>query len=165
MGFNTDILSATTISGDTILVSGTSVNPKQTIALFFGHDSLSPGDTQTYYIGNSINLTAPISGSDGRRVIMPKTGNIVRVGICQTVGGSLGTSETSTFTVNNVTQSTQSTITTTFTYDSSSANISYDLVTPLAVTVGDKIELRWTTPTWVTNPTTVRQQMNVYLEY
>ena len=68
-------------------------------------------------------------------------------------------------TVNNVTQVTQSTITTTYTYDASSANISYDLATPLAVTQGDKIELRWTTPTWVTNPTTVRQQMNVYLEY
>jgi len=153
------------ISANTLTLSGVSVNPKQTIALFFGHDSLSPGDTQTYYIGNSINLTAPISGSDGRRVIMPKTGNIVRVGICQTVGGTLGTSETSTFTVNNVTQVTQSTITTTYTYDASSANISYNLATPLAVTEGDKIELRWTTPTWVTNPTTVRQQMNVYLEY
>lgn len=158
-------LTANTISATTIVISGVTVNPKQTIALFFGHDSLSPGDTQTYFIGNSINLTAPISGSDGRRVIIPKTGNIVRVDICQTVGGTLGSSETSTFTINNVTQSTSSTITTTYTYDSSSANISYNLSSPLSVNVNDKIEIRWTTPTWVTNPTTVRQQMNVYLEY
>jgi len=158
-------ITANTVSANTLTVSGITVNPKQLIALFFGHDSLNPGDTQTYYIGNSINLTAPISGSDGRRVIVPKTGNIVRVGICQTVGGALGTNETSTFTINNFTQSTQSTITTTYTYDSSSANISYVLSSPLAVTEGDKIEIRWTTPTWVTNPTSVRQQMNVYLEY
>ena len=158
-------ITANTVSANTLTVSGITVNPKQLIALFFGHDSLNPGDTQTYYIGNSINLTAPISGSDGRRVIVPKTGNIVRVGICQTVGGALGTNETSTFTINNFTQSTQSTITTTYTYDSSSANISYVLSSPLAVTEGDKIEIRWTTPTWATNPTSVRQQMNVYLEY
>jgi len=158
-------VSASTLSANTLILSGVTVNPKQLIALFFGHDSLSPGDTQTYYIGNSINLTAPISGSDGRRVTIPKTGNIIRVGIVQTVGGTLGSSETSTITVNNVTQATQSTITTTFTYDSSSANISYDLSSPLAVNQGDKIELRWTTPAWVTNPTAVRQQMNVYLEY
>lgn len=158
-------LSATTISATTIIISGITVNPKQTIALFFGHDSISPGDTQTYYIGNSINLTAPITSSDGRRVIIPKTGNIVRVDICQTVGGTLGTSESATFTVNNVTQSTSTTITTTYTYDSSSANISYTLLSPLAVTENDKIEIRWITPAWVTNPTTIRQQMNVYLEY
>jgi hypothetical protein len=158
-------LSATTISANTIVISGITVNPIQTIALFFGHDSLSPGDTQTYYIGNAINLTAPISGSDGRRVIMPKTGNIVAVDICQNTGGTLGSSEGSTFTVNNVTQSTQSTITTSYVYTASSANILYTLSSPLSVTAGDKIEIRWTTPAWVTNPTTIRQQMNVYLEY
>ena len=156
-----------TLSANTVVISGVTVNPKQTIALFFGHDSLSPGDTQTYYIGNAINLTAPISGSDGRRVIIPKTGNIVRVDICQTVGGTVatGSTEYSTFTINNVTQSTQSTITTTYLYNTSNGNIAYDLGTPLSVNVGDKIEIRWTTPAWGTNPTTVRQQMNVYLEY
>ena len=153
------------MSANTVSISGVTVNPNQTIALFFGHDSVSPSDTQTYFIGNAINIAAPISGSDGRRVITPKTGNIVRVDICQNIGGSNGTSETSTFTMNNVTQVTQSTITTGYTYDISNANISYTLASPLPVTLGDKVEIRWTTPTWVTNPTTVRQQMNVYLEY
>jgi len=164
---NTSInaVTATTVSANTVIISGITVNPKQTIALFFGHDSLSPGDTQTYYIGNAINLTAPISGSDGRRVIIPKTGNIVRVDICQNIGGSNGSSESSTFTINNTTQSTSSTITTSYVYSASSANIAYNLVTPLPVTVGDKVEIVWSTPAWATNPTTVRQQMNVYLEY
>jgi len=161
------VLTATTFSANTVVISGITVNPKQTIALFFGHDSLSPGDNQTYYIGNAINLTAPISGSDGRRVIIPKTGNIVRVDICQNVGGSVATglTEYSVFTINNVTQSTQSTITTTYLYNTSNGNIAYDLGTPLSVNVGDKIEIRWTTPSWGVNPTAIRQQMNVYLEY
>jgi len=158
-------LSATTFSANTVVVSGITINPKQTIALFFGHDSLSPGDTQTYFIGNAINLTAPITGSDGRRVIIPKTGNIVAVDICQNIGGTLGSSESTTFTINNVTQSTQSTITSSYVYTASSANIFYTLSSPLSVTAGDKIEIRFTTPAWVTNPTTIRQQMNVYLEY
>jgi hypothetical protein len=143
------------------------VNPNQTIALFFGHDSVSPADTQTYFIGNAINLAATTSGSDSRRVIIPKTGDIVRVDICQNVGGTVqtGTTEYSTFTMNNTTQSTQSTITTTYVYTASTGNIAYDLVSPLPVTVGDKVEIRWTTPAWVIKPTTVRQQMNVYLDY
>jgi len=163
--FGATSVSATTISANTMVISGITVNPKQTIALLFGHDSLSPGDTQTYYVGNAINLTAPISGSDGRRVIMPKTGNIVATDICQNIGGTLGTSESTTFTINNVTQSTQSTITSSYVYTASSANIFYTLSSPLSVTEGDKIEIRFTTPAWVTNPTTIRQQMNVYLEY
>jgi len=165
--WSSSLTGLTTVDTTLLKISGITVNPKQTIALFFGHDSLSPGDTQTYYIGNAINLTAPISGSDGRRVIIPKTGNIVRVDICQNVGGvvATGSTEYSTFTINNVTQSTQSTITTTYLYNTSNGNIAYDLGTPLSVNVGDKIEIRWTTPAWVINPTTVRQQMNVYLEY
>jgi len=158
-------VSATTISANTVVISGTTVNPKQTIALFFGHDSLSPADTQTYYIGNDINLAAIISGSDGRRVIMPKTGQIVAMDICLNIGGVNGSSESSTFTINNVTQSTQSSITSSYVYTASSANIFYTLSSPLPVTVGDKIEIRWATPVWVTNPTSVRQQMNVYLQY
>jgi hypothetical protein len=164
-GLTATTVSATTISANTVVISGTTVNPKQTIALFFGHDSLSPSDTQTYYIGNAINLTAIISGSDGRRVIMPKTGQIVAMDICLNIGGVNGSSESSTFTINNVTQSTQSTITSSYVYTASSANIFYTLSSSLSVTAGDKIEIRWTTPAWVTNPTSVRQQMNVYLQY
>ena len=155
------------LSANTVSISGVTVNPKQTIALFFGHDATSPADTQTYFIGNAINTAPTVLPSDGKRVIIPKTGNIVRVDICQNVGGTVqtGATEYSTFTINNTTQSTQSTITTTYVYISSAGNIAYDLVSPLPVTVGDKVEIRWTTPAWVINPTTVRQQMNVYLEY
>lgn len=153
------------LSADTILVSGITVNPKQTIALFFGFDSVNPLDSTTYYIGNQINLAPVTSGQDGRRVLSPKTGVIKRVDITQSVGGTLGTSETSTFTINNVTQSTQSTVSTSITYDSSSSINAYNLSSPLNVNDGDKIEIRWTTPAWVTNPTAVRSQMNVYLEY
>ena len=160
-------ITANTVSTNTLTVSGITVNPKQLIALFFGHDSTNPADTQTYFIGNLITLAATTSGSDSRRVIIPKTGNIVRVDICQNVAGSLqtGTTEYSTYTINNTTQSTQSTITTTSVYTASTGNNSYDLVSPLPVTVGDKVEIRWATPVWGTNPTTIRQQINVYLEY
>jgi hypothetical protein len=154
-----------TLSANSISISGVTLNPKQTIALFFGSDSTSPLDSTTYYMGNSINLAAVTTPSDGRRVIMPKTGNIVRVDIVQTVGGTLGSSETSTFTINNITQATSSTITTTLSYDVASSNNAYVLSTPLSVNQDDKVEIRWSTPAWVTNPTSVRHQMNVYLEY
>jgi len=99
------ILSATTITGTTYYGDGQNLTGIVAI-LFFGHDSINPGDGITYYIGNSVNQ-API------------------------------------------------------TYDSSSGLFNYDLVSPLSVSKNDKLEINWTTPAWVTNPTAIRQQFNV----
>ena len=46
---------------------------------------------------------------------------------------------------------------------SSSINNNYVLGTPLAVTSGDKLQIRWTTPTWVTNPSGVTNLFNLKL--
>jgi len=163
-----DITLSSSLNGIKVVIVGGSISsatPRGKINLLFGHDSVNPVDSTTYYIGGQFNLAPTISANDGRRLISPVTGFITQVSICETVGGTLGSSETSTFTINNVTKSTSSTITTTTTYDSSSSLINYILSSPLYVVNGDKLEIRWVTPAWVTNPTTVRQQINVLIDF
>jgi len=154
------ILSATTITGTTYYGDGQNLTGIVAI-LFFGHDSINPGDGITYYIGNSVNQAPITSSSDGRRVMSPENGRITSISISFTVGGTLGTSEASTFVINNVTTAVSSTFSNTTTYDSSSGLFNYDLVSPLSVSKNDKLEINWTTPAWVTNPTAIRQQFNV----
>jgi len=163
-----DVTLSSSLNGIKVVIVGgslSSTTPRGKINLLFGHDSVSPVDSTTYYIGGQFNLAAVTTASDGRRLISPVTGYVTQVAFSRTVGGTLGTSETSTFTINNTTQSTSSTITTTATYDSSSSLINYILSSPLYVVNGDKLEIRWVTPTWVTNPTTVRQQINVLIDF
>lgn len=163
-----DITLSNSLNGVKVVIVGgatNSITPTGSILMLFGHDSVSPVDSTTYYIGGQFNLAAVTSPSDGRRLISPVTGSIVQVSISRTVGGTLGSSETNTFTIENVTQSTSSTITTTATFDSSSSLINYILSSPLSVVNGDKLEIRWVTPTYATNPTTVRQQINVLINF
>jgi len=163
-----DVTLSSSLNGIKVVIVGgslSSTTPRGKINLLFGHNSVSPVDSSTYYIGGQFNLAAVTTASDGRRLISPVTGYVTQVAFSRTVGGTLGTSETSTFTINNTTQSTSSTITTTATYDSSSSLINYILSSPLYVVNGDKLEIRWVTPTWVTNPTTVRQQINVLIDF
>ena len=163
-----DVTLSSSLNGIKVVIVGgsvSSVTPRGKINLLFGHDSVNPLDSTTYYIGGQFNLAPTTSASDGRRLISPVTGYITQVSISETVSGTLGSSEPSTFTIENVTQSTSSTITTTATYDSSSSLQNYILSSPLYVVNGDRLEIRWITPVWGPNPTTVRQQINVLIDF
>ena len=139
--------------------------PKGSIVYTLGHDSISPTDNNDYFIGQNFTLTPSTSSNDSRRFIVQKTGTVTQVSIKKTITGTLGSSETNNFYVNNVTQVTQGFITSGETFDSSSSLTNYTLSTPLNVTAGDKLEIEWFTPAWVTNPTSVRQIFNMIIEY
>ena len=163
-----DVTLSTTINNIKVLVIGSSVSqivPKGSIVYTLGHDSISPTDNNDYFIGQNFNLTPSTSSNDGRRFIVQKTGTVTQVSIKRTITGTLGSSETNNFYVNNVTQATQGFITSGETFDSSSSLTNYTLSTPLNVTAGDKLEIEWLTPAWVTNPTSVRQVFNMIIEY
>ena len=150
-----------------VVVAGslTSTTPTGSITLLFGHDSVSASDSVSYFIGGQFNLAPLTSTNDGRRLITQKTGNITQVSISRTIGGTLGSSELNTFSINNVTQSTTRIITSVSTFDSSSSLINYTLTSPLPVVAGDKLEIEWDTPAYATNPTAVRQQINVLIDF
>ena len=163
-----DVTLSSSLNGIKVVIVGgsvSSVTPRGKINLLFGHDSVNPLDSTTYYIGGQFNLPPITSANDGRRLISPVTGFITQVSISETVSSTLGSSEPSTFTINNVTQSTSSTITTTATYDSSSSLQNYILSSSLYVVNGDRLEIRWITPVWGPNPISVRQQINVLIDF
>ena len=139
--------------------------PVRAMTYYFAHDSVSPTDSNTYYIGNLSVLAPVVSSTDSRRVTIQRNGTITDVGIMIVVSGTLGSGELSTFTINNVTSGTSSTITSGATHSSVDSNTNYTLTSPLTVTKGDKLEIRWVCPAWATNPTTVRQTFNVVLSY
>jgi hypothetical protein len=163
-----DVTLNSSLNGIKVVVAGgslTSTTPRGSITLLFGHDSVSPSDSVSYFIGGQFNLAPVTSTSDGRRLITQKTGNITQVSISRTIGGTLGSSELNTLSINNVTQATTRIITSAATFDSSSSLINYTLTSPLPVVAGDKLEIEWDTPAYATNPTTVRQQINVLIDF
>jgi hypothetical protein len=163
-----DVTLNSSLNGIKVVVAGgslTSATPRGSITLLFGHDSVSPSDSVSYFIGGQFNLAPVTSTSDGRRLITQKTGNITQVSISRTIGGTLGSSELNTLSINNVTQATTRIITSAATFDSSSSLINYTLTSPLPVVAGDKLEIEWDTPAYATNPTTVRQQINVLIDF
>ena len=132
----------------------------------FACDSVSPGDNIEYFIGNSYNLApASTTNNDGRRVLMNFDGTISTVKLCVTVGGTVGSAEAVTVKLNNSTTGQSVTASTTITMNSTSALFSLSFATPLTVNVDDKISLSFVTPAFATNPTSVRVQGNLLLEY
>lgn len=152
-------------------LSGTPVSRKMTPANFakavtgytlYGNlGNQNPADATTYYFGHpfqaGLNTTA-----GNRKIRVPKTGTITRVDISIAVAGTLGSANASVLSLrlNNTTDTTlDSTMDTTAVYTEV-------VVTGLsvAVTTGAHLELKWVTPTWTTNPTTVSVTCQIWVE-
>ena len=113
----------------------------------------NPADSTTYSFGEGATLN-PETPADGvRRVICPVTGTVVKAFFNVQVGGTLGSSENVTLTVSNVTAGTTQNISTSAQWTGAELVFSNTAMT-LAVTAGDRLTVRFTTPAWVTNPTT-----------
>lgn len=124
------------------------------------HSPLSPSDSTTYYFGSQTGIT-PSTTAATARVYIPKAGTIKTIYAYVSVLGTLGTSETSTLSLrlNNSTDTTiTSSLVTTAVSQVFSATVS------IAVVAGDYFEIKWVTPAWATNPTTVRIPITVYIE-
>lgn len=111
--------------------------------------SFSPADSTTYYLGD-IPL-APTATEGNRRIYFNQAGRVI--GAVLSFFQTAGTAENSTisFRLNATTDTALST-----TVDNSAIfRINNTTLTPITVAVGDFFELKWATPAWVTNPTTV----------
>jgi hypothetical protein len=137
-----------------ITYSNTVANSYQLAANFA---SSNPADATTYYFGafgGALGTTANIN-----RIFFLRAGTVVAAAVsmyCTT-----GTNEQSTisFRLNNTTDTTISTavdLSTTFAYVQNTA-------LSIAVAVGDYFEIKWLTPTWVTNPTGVTGRVDLFV--
>ena len=113
-----------------------------------------PADATTYYLGNSQRATASAHATAQLgKVHIPLAGTIVAIYVTFDQTGTTGTTETSTASIR-LNQTSDTTISAVVQND---ANIEVFSNTGLSITVvaGDYIEVKWVTPTWVTNPTAV----------
>lgn len=126
----------------------------------FSAGSQNPADSTTYYFGAdpnaNLNTTWNLSSAE-----VPKSGTLKRVFIKVRVAGTLGSTEAVSHYVR-INDTTDVTVNTTATYDTTATNIVGIL--SQAVSAGDYVNLKVVTPAWVTNPTTVRFYAILYIE-
>jgi len=128
---------------------------------FFGNTQSAPVDATTYCFGNA--PAAPIdTNCTWYRIYVPKTGTIKEVRGNLHTGGASGTGESNSIYVR-INNTTDLTVTTSLTTNNVSNPFSATGLSQ-AVTAGDYLEIKWVTPTWVTNPTNVRGSAVVYIE-
>ena len=137
---------------------------RTTTPLLFQHLGFSPTDATTYYIGNFPGSDPATTEGVTRQIVALTSGWIKTVTMVISVSPTLGSAQNSTFQLRNVTTNTTTNISTTVQHNTASQNNVYTLATPLQVRKGDFITMIWTTPTWTTDPTVVRQIMTAIIE-
>jgi hypothetical protein len=120
---------------------------------------LNPADATTYYIGQG-RLEHSTTAAR-RRILIPVAGTITKAYVSFSVEGTLGSNETSTFSLrlNNTSDTTVSASTK---QDSAFESFPSGALS-LAVVAGDYIEGKWVTPTWATNPTDIVISLVVFV--
>lgn len=119
--------------------------------------AVSPADGSVYYFG-TINNNAPETANT-YRIKSPKTNARWLVTCTAMVRTALGSAQNATVKIQNITQSTEDTISTAF-----AATDRINSVTgqsTLASTAGDEMTIQITNPSWVSNPTGVQYQFFV----
>ena len=124
----------------------------------FYFPSFSPADATNYYVGNCNNT--PFTTDTNVRLMALKTGSLKKVAF--TSRQTAGSSENSTFALG--INGSYTNIATTVKFDGSPNNNNLITGLNIAVTESDILTLRWTTPTWVTNPTGVAAIITLYFE-
>lgn len=119
----------------------------------------APADATTYYFGSNFALTFT-STAQRRKLFIPRSGVIARVDVFfNFVAGSNETSSIS-LRLNDTTDTLLSNAVdlsgTSFAVNATGLNI--------AVSEGEFIEIKWATPTWVTNPTAVNITAQIFVE-
>lgn len=144
-------------------ISTSSILGYEGYSLQFSNNSFSPADATTYFFGGNQTQTATVGGTGGsRRIYIPKTGTIKAIYLFFLNSGTLGSNETSTIYIR-LNATTDTTISSSITNDS--AQLAFNATgLSISVVAGDYFEIKWITPTWVTNPTNVILNGSIYFE-
>lgn len=119
----------------------------------------NPADAATYYLKTHITNAAVTTSSQGDGVRFRCPRNLTFISAQINAMFTSGSSEGTTFTINNVTAGTSQTITSTANY---SAVFSTNHSFSFSCSANDYIEVRMVCPTWATNPTSLNQIVTIY---
>jgi hypothetical protein len=140
---------------------------RKPVVMQFSHDSqsvITPADATTYYIGNFTVADPATTSGATRQVIALSSGWVRSATLMISVAGTLASAQNSTFSLKNVTTGADSIISSTVAHTSAAQLLSFTLATPMLVTKGDLLQINWRTPTWGTNPSSVRQYLTALIE-
>ncbi len=138
----------------------TGITGYQGYALQTTTPQFNPADATSYHSGVLISTVDSTGG--GVRIGIPRNGTIDTVVLTFTNNGTAGSNETSSAYVR-LNNTTDTLITSSIVTDQPAATYSGTNL-GIAVVVGNYIEIKWTTPTYATNPTNVRVHSVVYLK-
>jgi len=129
-----------------------------------GHiTNLSPPDANTFYYGNGKNSSIY---SPDAAIVIANAGTIKKIGIISIVNGTLGTTENSTFSLRKRTGTagtpTDTVITSSYKFNTVYYTAMYTGFN-ISVAEGDLVEIKWDTPTWVTNPTAIQFNVTLFI--
>ena len=121
--------------------------------------SSNPADSTTYAIVNGFANSTVATGFASTRFYVPKSGTILAAS--GGFSGTAGSSESATIKliVNNTTDVNISTSLNFSSLPLSFTNTSLNQ----AVSAGDYIDVKWVTPAWATNPTSIQCSITVYI--
>jgi hypothetical protein len=125
----------------------------------FNFNAFSPADATTYYVG--ANVSSPFTTDTSIRLIALKTSTLKKVAITSRQT-TFGTSENSSFALG--VNGTYTTFTSSIKFDGTPNNNTLITGLSINVTEGDVLTVRWITPTWVTNPTSINCNIDLYFE-
>lgn len=129
----------------------------------FSHSTVDPVDFATYYIGNISALEPFGSSTPASRVLMQFTGQITEVSIMSYCQQALGTGESQTFQIRNVTKAVTRLITNSYSNTQVSQLDNFLLETPLDVDAGDSVEIIWINPSYAVAHENLIHQFNAKL--
>jgi hypothetical protein len=126
--------------------------------LFGTVPNTSPADATTYFFGGLPGSGLSTSGAT-RKILVPRAGVVRQVQLVVATAG--GTAETSTISLR-LNNTTDATITSSFATNASGVVFTNSAMT-LTVALGDYLEFKWVTPTWVTNPTSLTIEGTIWI--
>lgn len=119
--------------------------------------STSPADATTYFFGPFFSAVMGTT-SGNHRVYIPRAGVITRVDLF--MSGTAGSSETSTISVR-LNDTTDTTITSILNLSTFPVYVTNAI--SITVAAGDWVNIKWLTPTWVTNPTGIVGSVKLFI--
>lgn len=131
----------------------------------FAHSYMNPVDGTAYYMGYSPASPALTNTSSSARVKSLVTGSAKEVTLATQIMGTIGSTQSQSFTLRNFNTGATSSITSTYMHLANSQNDTFVLSSPLQVSSGDELEIIWETPIFDVNPTLVSHSAIVYIEY
>jgi hypothetical protein len=140
-------------------------NVDSVIMYQFAHGYMNPADSNNYYIGNNPSQPAQNNSTPSYRIKSVVTGMAKEVTLSTHINGTLGSSQSQTFLLHNVTAGLSSSITSTYKHETNSQNDNFTLSVLLPVNKNDELEIIWQTPTFDIEPTMVSHNFIVYIEY